>query len=90
MDVVLPPYFVSEALSWLTLGGSGWLAWRLVRAVERLGTGRQQLRVLAARVRQLEAAVDRVEGGLREGGDAQRFTTRLLLRQAGGERCPHA
>lgn len=81
-DIMVPPYFLTEALSYLTLGGTGYLVWRFVRAYERRSVAAGRLRALAHRVRTLEAAVSGVEGEVRQVAEAQRFTTALLTTPA--------
>ena len=71
LDVALLPFYVSEAVSYLAMGGVGYLSWRLVRAYERRGLELDRLDSLARRLEYLEVAVE-------QAAEAQRFTTALL------------
>jgi hypothetical protein len=76
--IALLPYLLNEAVPYLTLGGTGYLAWRFVRAYERRGVEPDQLRALARRLEYLEVTVETLEDQVRQTAEAQRFTTRLL------------
>ena len=80
MDIGYPllPYFLSEAVWYGTLGGTGYLAWRFVRAYERRGGPSEPVESLTARVTTLEDALERTV-------EAQRFTTQVLLARGGDQ-----
>ena len=77
-DFAVPTYFLTETLSYVTLGGAGYLAWRVVRAYERRRVAPERLRALAERVRRLEDAVVRVEGSVQQVAEANRLTASFL------------
>ena len=77
-DFTFLPYYLSEVVSYFTLGGSAYLAWRVVRAYERRSSEPERVRALTSRVQYLEAAIETVEGQVRQTAEAQRFTTALL------------
>jgi hypothetical protein len=60
------------------------LAFRFVRATERRGVGRAELDELNARVRQLEDDLAAADTEIQRLSAAERFTTQLLARRAGG------
>lgn len=71
------PYIVGELFPLVVTAWTAYLAWRVVRAYERRGAGRDGLESLTDRVRLLEDDVEQTV-------EAQRFTTRLLLGRNGG------
>ena len=80
MDIALGalPYFVGEVVPYAVIGGTGYLAWRFVRAYERRAASPDQINALADRVRILEDVVDQVEDRIERADEVQRFTTRVL------------
>ena len=80
LDVALLPFYVSEAFSYLAIGGVGYLSWRLVRAYERRGIELERLDDLTRRLERVEIAVDQAV-------EAQHFATALLASRpaAGGD-----
>ena len=77
-EFAVPAYFLTETFSYLTVGGAGYLAWRVVRAYERRRVAPERLRALAERVRRLEDAVLRVEGGVQQVAESHRLAATLL------------
>jgi hypothetical protein len=82
VDYLVPEYLLSEVVPYLALGGGAYLAWRLVRALERLAATPRRLRALHERVRLLEAAVERMEGSVTRTAEAQRLAATLLTTHA--------
>jgi hypothetical protein len=72
------PYFLSELAPYTVIGGTGYLAWRFVRAYERRAASPDQINALADRVRILEDMMDQVEDRIERADEVQRFTTRVL------------
>lgn len=75
-------YQMNELFSYCVLAVVGFLAWRLVRAYERRRSAPDSLQLLDARMALLEDAVHRVATGVEQTVDAQRFTTRVLLKRS--------
>ena len=74
-------YQMNEIFSYCVLAVVGFLAWRLVRVYERRTSAPDSLQLLDARMALLEEAVQRVAAGIEQTVDAQRFTTRVLLKR---------
>jgi hypothetical protein len=71
-------YFLGDVTPYAVIGGTGYLAWRFVRAYERRVTAPDQITALADRVRILEDVMDHVEDRIERADEVQRFTTRVL------------
>lgn len=77
-ELALVPFYLSEAISYLTFLGVAYFALRIVRAYERRSLDPDQLRALARRIEYLETTVETVADQVRRTAEAQRFTTTLL------------
>jgi len=71
-------YFLGEGAPYAVIGGTGYLAWRFVRAYERRAASPDQISALSDRVRILEDVMDQVENRIERADEVQRFTTRVL------------
>jgi len=78
IDIGVLSYFLGEVTPYAVIGGTGYLAWRFVRAYERRVVAPDQFTALADRVRVLQHVMDQVEDRIERADEVQRFTTSVL------------
>jgi hypothetical protein len=76
------PYLLNDLIPYAVLMGSGYLALRFVRAIERWSRRPEQLETLRGRVSVLEDGLETLGAQLGESKEAQRFVMELLLEKS--------